>query len=124
MASKIIIEPRGWTATFDESTNFVGYNDEKIDIFGLGNTPEDAKIDLAKEIACYATGDLKTALDELATDEIIRAALKRAEKRVIYYEDLLKTASHKEHVERIIFALRRGIEALRNLISSMQEHTQ
>lgn len=124
MTSKIIIKPFKWIATPDDSTNFVGYNGEQIDICGIGNSPEDAKVDLATQIACCVAGDLKTALAELATDEIIRAALKKAEKRMIHYKDHLKTATNTEYVERNISALRRGVEALRNLISSMKEHTQ
>lgn len=128
MTTRIIIEPskpHGWTAIFDESIHFVGYDfDEKINIVGFGINPEDAKIDLATQIACYATGDLKTALDELATDEIIRAALKKAEKCVVKYEDFFKTAKHKEGLDHLISVNRHAAEALRNLISSMKEHTQ
>ncbi len=136
MTSKIIVEPEknhgwtpgkphGWSAAFDESIHFVGYDfDEKENIVGFGISPEDAKIDLATQIACYATGDLKTALDELATDEIIRAALKKEEKRVVWYEGLFETAKHKEGIEHHISANRHAVEGLRNLISSMQEHTQ
>jgi len=128
MTSKIIIEPQkphGWVAVFDESIHFVGYDfDEKINIVGFGVNPEDAKIDLATQIACYAVGDLKTALDELATDEMMRAALKKAEKRVVKYEDFFKTAKYKEGLDHLISVNRKAAEALRNLISSMQEHTQ
>lgn len=124
MTSKIIVKPRGWTATLDESVCFVDDNGERFSLMGLGGTPEDARIDLAAQIAGYSTGDLKTALGELATDLIIHAALKRAEHCIVFYEEMFKTAKHKEGLDHLISVNRHAAEALRNLISSMKEHTQ
>ena len=125
MSSKIITESRGWTSTLDESVCFGVYQSgNRFALVGRGSTPELARIDLAAQIASWATDDLLTALGELATEEIIHAALKHAEEGVLFYEKLLKVTKNKQSTEWALANTRRAAEALRNLISSMKEHTQ